>query len=79
MLFRSLDNLQSNENQVSSCHIVTSSVHSTILQHLLYKHYARHLVKCRLVRFAKEKYKLCPRVITNCCGRFEFDFPLAFR
>ena len=36
-------------------------------------------MKCRLVRFAKEKYKLCPRVITNCCGKFEFRFPLTFR
>ena len=64
------------ENQVVSCHIVTSSVHNTILQHLLYEHCARHLAKCRPVRFAKEKYQSRPRVITNFCGRFEFDFLL---
>ena len=62
-----------------SCHIITSFVHSTILQHMLYKHYARHLAKCRPVRFAKERYQSCPRVITNFCGWFESDFPLAFR
>ena len=37
------------------------------------------MAKCRLVRFAKEKYQFCLRVITNFCGRFEFDFLLAFR
>ena len=36
------------------------------------------MAKCKLVRFAKEKYQSCPRVITDFCGRFEFDFPLAF-
>ena len=36
-------------------------------------------MKCRPVRFAKERYQSCPRVITDFCGRFEFDFPLAFR
>ena len=41
--------------------------------------YARHLAKCRPVHFAKEKYQSCSGVITNFCGRFEFDFPLAFR
>ena len=37
------------------------------------------MAKCRPVRFAKEKYRSCLRVITDFCGRFEFDFPLAFR
>ena len=46
---------------------------------MLYKRCARHLAKCRLVRFAKEKYKSCLRVIIDFCGRFEFDFLLAFR
>ena len=78
-LYVQLDILWSNENQAGSCHIVTSSVHSTILQHLLYERCARHLVKCRHVYFAKEKYQSCPRVITNFGGRFEFNFPLAFR
>ena len=36
------------------------------------------MAKCRPVRFAKEKYQSCPRVITDFCGRFEFVFPLAF-
>ena len=71
--------MQSDENQVGSCHIVISSVHSTILQHLLYERCAKHLAKCRPAHFAKEKYQSCPKVITNFCGRFEFDFPLAFR
>ena len=66
------------ESQAGSCHKVTSSVHSTILQHLLYERYARHLAKCRPVHFSKEKYQSCPRIITNFFGRFEFDFLLAF-
>ena len=37
------------------------------------------MAKCRPVRFVKEKYQSCPRVITDFCGRFKFDFPLAFR
>ena len=37
------------------------------------------MAKCRLIRFAKEKYQSCPRVITDFCGRFGFDFLLAFR
>ena len=78
-LYVQLDILWSNENQAGSCHIVTSSVHSTILQHLLYKRCARHLVKCRPVYFAKEKYQSCLKVIIDFCGRFEFNFPLAFR
>ena len=36
------------------------------------------MAKCRLVFFAKERYPSCPRVITDFCGRFEYDFPLAF-
>ena len=77
-LYVQLDILQSDENQAGSYHIVTSSIHNTVLQHLLYKRCARHLVKCRLVHFSKEKYQLCPRVITNFCGKFKFDFLLAF-
>ena len=37
------------------------------------------MTKCGPVRFAKEKYQSCLRVITNFCDRFEFDFLLAFR
>ena len=59
--------------------MVTSSVHSIILQQLLFKRYGQYLVKCRPLRFAKKKYQSCPEVITDFCGRFEFDFPLAFR
>ena len=77
-LYVQLDIMRSNESQVGSCHIVTTSVHSTILQQWLFEHCAQHLVKCRPDRFAKEKYQSCPRVITNFCGRFESDFPLAF-
>ena len=32
-----------------------------------------------LVRFAKEKYQSCSKVITDFCGRFAQDFPLAYR
>ena len=77
-LYVQLDILQSDKSQVDSCHIVTSSVHSTILQQLLFKHCGQHLAKCRPLRFAKEKYQSCPKVITDFCGRFESDFPLAF-
>ena len=38
-LYVQLDILRSDESQAGSCHIVTSSVHSTILQQLLFKHY----------------------------------------
>ena len=78
-LYVQLDILRSNESQVGSCHIVTSSVHSTILQRLLFERCAQHLAKCRPARFVREKYQSCPRVITDFCGRFESDFPLAFR
>ena len=37
------------------------------------------MAKCRPIRFAKEKYQSCSRVITDFYGRFESDFPLAFR
>ena len=77
-LYVQLDILQSDEDQVGSCNIVTSSVHSTILQHLLYERCSRHLVKYRPVPFAKERYQSCPRVITDFCGQFDSDFPLAF-
>ena len=66
-LYVQLDILQNDDNQAGSCHIVIFSIHSTILQRLLYE--------C----CAKEKYQSCPRVITDFCGRFEFNFPLAFR
>ena len=58
-LYVQLDILQSNESQAGSCHIVTSSVHSTILQHLLYERCAKHLSKCRPSCFAKGKYQSC--------------------
>ena len=62
-----------------TCHIVTSSVHSTILQQLLFERCSQYLAKCRPLRFAKEKYQSYSKVITNFYGRFESDFPLAFR
>ena len=78
-LYVQLDILRSDESQARSCHIVTTSVHSTILQQLLFERYAQYLAKCGPIRFAKEKYQSYPRVITDFCGRFEFDFLLAFR
>ena len=78
-LYVQLDILRSDESQTRSCHIVTTSVHSTILQQLLFKRYAQYLAKCGPIRFAKEKYQSYPRVITDFCGRFESDFLLAFR
>ena len=77
-LYGQLDILWSNESQAGSCHIVTSSVHSTILQHLLYEHCAKHLSKCRSSCFAKDKYQSWLQAITDFCGRLESDFPLAF-
>ena len=77
-LYVQLNILRSDEDQAGSCHIVTSSVHSTILQHLLYKRCARHLAKCRPVHFVKEKYQSCLRAITDFCFRFESEFSLAF-
>ena len=55
-LYVQLDILRSDESQVGSYHIVTSSVHSTILQHLLFERCTKHLSKCRPSRFAKDKY-----------------------
>ena len=78
-LYVQLDILRSDESQVGSCHIVTSSVHCTILQQLLFERCAQYLTKCRPTQFAKENYQTCPRVITDFCGRFKSDFPLAFR
>ena len=78
-LYVQLDILRSDESQAGSCHIVTTSVHSTILQQLLFERCAQYLAKRRPVRFAKEKYQSCPRVITNFYGRFESVFLLAFR
>ena len=76
-LYVQLDILRSDESQAGSCHIVTSSVHST--KQLLFERCGQYLAKCRPLRFAKEKYQSCPKVITNFCDRFESDFPLAFR
>ena len=64
---------------MGSCHKVTTSAHSTILQHLLWERYARHLARCKSIRFAKEKYRSCPKVIIDFCGRFVYDFPLDYR
>ena len=64
---------------MESCHIVTTSVHSTILQQLLFERCAQYLAKCRPVRFAKENYQSCLRVITALYSRFEFVFLLPFR
>ena len=55
-LYVQLDILWSDESQAGSYLIVTSSVHSTILQHLLYEHCVKHFSKCRPSRFAKDKY-----------------------
>ena len=78
-LYVQLNILQSDEKQVGSCHIFTTSAHSTILQHLLWERYARHLAKCKSICFAKKKYRSCPKVITNFCDRFVSDFPSAYR
>ena len=45
---------------------------------MLFECYGQYLAKCRPFRFAKEKYQSCLKVITDFCGRFESDFPLAF-
>ena len=78
-LYVQLDILRSDESQAGSCHIVTSSVYRNILQQLLFERCGQYLAKCRLLRFAKEKYQSCSKVITGFCGRFDSDFPLAFR
>ena len=77
-LYVQLDILRSDESQAGSCHMVTSSVHSIILQHLLYKHYAKHLSKCGPFHFTKEKYQPYSQAITDFCDKFESNFPLAF-
>ena len=77
-LYVQLDILRNDQSQAGSCHIVTSSVHCTILQQWLFKRCAQYLTKCRPARFAREKYQSCPRVITDFGGKFESDFPLAF-
>ena len=77
-LYVQLDILQNDKEQVGSYHIVTTSAYSTILQHLLGERCARHLAKWP-VCFAKERYHSCPKVITDFCGQFASDFPLAFR
>ena len=78
-LYVQLDILRSDESQAGSCHIVTSSVHCIILQQLFFEHCVQYLTKCKPARFARDKYQSCPRVITDFCGRFESNFPLAFR
>ena len=78
-LYVQLDILHSDEKQAGSCHIVTTFAYSTILQHLLWERCARHLAKCKSIRFAKEKYHSCPKVIIDFCILFVFDFPLAYR
>ena len=77
-LYIQLDILQSDERQAGSCLIVTTFAHNTILQHLLWEHCARHLAKCKLIRFAKEKYQYCLRMITDFCGRFASNLLLAY-
>ena len=62
-LYVQLDILRSDESQAGSYHIVTSSVHCTILQQLLFEHCAQYLAKCRSARFARDKYQTCPRVL----------------
>ena len=69
-LYVQLDILRSDESQAGSCHIVTTSVHNTILQQLLFEHCAQYLAKCKPVHFAKEKYQSCLRVIIDFCSRF---------
>ena len=78
-LYVQLDILHSDESQAGSCHIFTSSVHSTILRQLLFERCAQYLAKCRSARFTRDKYQTCSKVITDFCGRFESDFTLAFR
>ena len=78
-LYVQLDILRSDESQAGSCHRVISSIHSTILQQLLFERCGQYLAKCRPLCFAKEKYQSCTKVITDFCGKFESNFPLAFR
>lgn len=46
---------------------------------MLWERCARHLAKCKSVRFAKEKYRSCLKVITDFFDHFVSDFPLAYR
>ena len=73
-----MDILQSDERQAGSCHIVTTSIHGIILQHLLWKRYARHLAKCKPVRHDKEEFQSCPKVITDFHRGFDIEFSLAY-
>ena len=76
-LYVQLDILRSDEEQAGSCHIITSSVHSTILQHMLYECWARHLAKCRPIRFAKERYQFVVSlslIFLALLGWFEADW-----
>ena len=77
-LYVQLDILQSDKKQAGSYHIVTTSAHNTILQHLLWERYARHLAKYKSVRFAKEMYHSCPKAITDFFGYFVSDFPSVY-
>ena len=77
-LYVQLDILQSDKEQASSCHIVTTSPHSTILQHLSWERCAWHLAKCKSIHFTNEKYRSCPKIITNFCDCFISDFSLAY-
>ena len=73
-----MDILQNDEHEKGSCHIVTSSVQSTILHNFLWNRSFKHLSKCRLIRFAKTKFKKCPKVITDFYGNFVDEFPIAY-
>lgn len=73
-----MDILQNDEREGSSCHIVTSSVHNTILQNLLWQSCFEHLSKCRFVYFAKTKFEKCSKVITDFCGNFVDEFLVAY-
>jgi len=77
-LYVQLDILQSDERQTSSYHLVTSFIHSTILQHLLWDRCARHLAKCKPVRSAMEKFQSCPKVIIDFYESFVNEFLLAY-
>ena len=36
------------------------------------------MAKCKSICFAKEKCHSCPKVITDLCGHFVSNFPLAY-
>ena len=77
-MYVQLDIQQGDERQTGFCHIITTSAYSTILWHLLWKHCARHLAKCKSICFAKEKYQTCLKVIIDFCGHFASNFSLAY-